>query len=156
MNDGESTLAIFQEEFLTLVNKVEGLEHITVGDFPHITSNIWENRNSSNKFDKHLRGNVLAKWKTKLSSLMGADGECSNPKCCRKRDDYHERQSGGWHGSHQNAGQKTNNPSQLAQKYDGSYLKEIVEDGNGVLQVCSRDHDQGDGRRKRGALPAIK
>ena len=155
MNDGESILAVFQEEFIKLVNKVEGLEHIAVVDFPHIASNMWENRNSNNKIDRNLRKRVLARWKTKLSSLMGSDGECSDPKCCRRRDDYHDRQSGGWHGSHQNEDQKTKDPSKLAQKYDGSYLKEILEDGNGVLYDCSRHHDQGTGRREN-ALADIK
>ena len=156
MQDDESTLDVFKEEFLKLVKKVEGLEHITVGDFPHITSNVWENRKSNNQVALHLRRDILSKWKVNLTSFMSDDeGKCSDPKCCRRKKDYHERQSGGWHGSHQNASEKTNNPAHLAQKKDGSYLKEIVEDDNGVLIVCSTHHDKADVSRGK-ALPDIK
>ena len=67
MKDGESTQNVFQEEFIKLVNKVGGLEHIKLEDFRNITPDMWVNLNSEHN---HHRRDALAKWKTTLAGAI--------------------------------------------------------------------------------------
>ena len=157
IQDGDSTLEVFKEEFLTLVNEVEGLEHIRVDDFATIELNMWNNLTSNNQVcpSGNPRRLVLSKWKTVLSGLMCTNGKCIDPSCDRGRTDYHPIARSAFHGSHFKAENKTGNPSKLALKKDGSYFNEIVSKDIGVQDECSRHHDGGDVTRGE-SLPSIK
>ena len=152
MKDGESTQGVFQEEFIKLVKKVSGLEHIKLEDFQNITPDMWANLNS--EFNHHRR-DALAKWKTTLAGAMCINGKCVNPSCGRKRTDYHPIARKGFHGSHDKAENKSDDPSKLASKMDGSFLKEILRKDIGVVDECSRHHDKADVSRGE-SLPPIK
>ena len=150
LQNGESTLDIFQTKYIQLVNNVDGLEHIQLEDFPEITDSEWNNTKHNTQ-----RRDLLTKWKTSLDGIMSQSSECADPVCKRCITDYHPKQRKGFHGSHKNSSTKTDDPSTLAKRTDGSYFRETVDSDKGVTLSCSRHHYQGDGNTGK-PLPDIK